>query len=71
VVLRGADRANRRRQGLPEPKAAAPADDQWAGAEPPRFFAQPEPPDTAPADQEAADPAPAGRTPWPGNGVSE
>jgi MinD-like ATPase involved in chromosome partitioning or flagellar assembly len=71
VVLRGADRANRRRQGLPEPKAAAPADDQWAGAEPPRWFAQPEPPGTGPADQEEADPAPAGRTPWPGNGVSE
>jgi MinD-like ATPase involved in chromosome partitioning or flagellar assembly len=71
VVLRGADRANRRRQGLPEPKAAAPADDQWAGAEPPRWFAQPEPPDTAPAGQEADGPAPAARTPWPGNGVSE
>ena len=71
VVLRGADRANRRRQGLPEPKAAAPADDQWAGAEPPRWFAQPEPPGTAPADEEVADPAPAARTPWPGNGVSE
>jgi MinD-like ATPase involved in chromosome partitioning or flagellar assembly len=71
VVLRGADRANRRRQGLPEPKAAAPDDDQWAGAEPPRWFAQPEPPGTAPADEEAADPAPAARTPWPGNGVSE
>ena len=82
VVLRGADRANRRRQGLPEPKAAAPGDDQWAGAgaEPPRWFAQPEPPgappagpetDGQPAGHEAADPAPAGRTPWPGSGVTE
>ena len=82
VVLRGADRANRRRQGLPEPKAAAPGDDQWAGdgAEPPRWFAQPEPPGAAPAGpetdgqpagHEAADPAPAGRTPWPGSGVTE
>jgi MinD-like ATPase involved in chromosome partitioning or flagellar assembly len=82
VVLRGADRANRRRQGLPEPKAAALGDDQWAGAgaEPPRWFAQPEPPGAAPADpetdgqpagQEATDPAPAGRTPWPGGGATE
>jgi MinD-like ATPase involved in chromosome partitioning or flagellar assembly len=59
VVLRGADRANRRRQGLPEPKAAAPGDGQWDGAQPPRWFAQPEPPGAAPASPEAADPAPA------------
>ena len=87
VVLRGADRANRRRQGLAEPKAAL-GDDEWAG-EPPRWFAQPEPPGAGPAgpppaDQpasqeadgqlaghEVADPAAAGRTAWPGSGLTE
>ena len=43
VVLRGADRANRRRQGLPEPKAAAPGDDQWAGTGPSRPAGSPSP----------------------------
>ena len=56
VVLRGADRANRRRQGLPEPGATAVGDGEWDGAEPPRWFARPEPPGTAPPDPHTAGP---------------
>ena len=70
VVLRGVDRANRRRQGLPE---EAKADySQWGPAEPPRWLAEEMPPAAVngpvetPADAEPVRPAP-----WPGNGLPE
>jgi MinD-like ATPase involved in chromosome partitioning or flagellar assembly len=44
VVLRGADRANRRRQGLPEVSAASHANGQGGPPEPPRWRSEPLPP---------------------------
>ncbi len=44
VVLRGADRANRRRQGLPESGAVAASNGQPDAAGPPRWLSQPVPP---------------------------
>ena len=44
VVLRGVDRANRRRQGLPEEDAEAVGNGQWDQGEPPRWYSQPVPP---------------------------
>jgi MinD-like ATPase involved in chromosome partitioning or flagellar assembly len=54
-VLRGVDRADRRRHGLPEPETEDPGSSGWGPAEPP----QPPPPSLAPAarpDNEAAKP---------------
>jgi hypothetical protein len=42
VVLRGVDRANRRRHGLPEEQPQDTGNGQWGPAEP-RSFSQPEP----------------------------
>jgi hypothetical protein len=44
VVLRGVDRANRRRHGLPAEQTPETGNGQWDPAEPPRWFSQPEPP---------------------------
>jgi MinD-like ATPase involved in chromosome partitioning or flagellar assembly len=44
VVLRGADRANRRRQGLSDAAAAATGDSQPDETGPPRWLSQPVPP---------------------------
>ena len=49
VVLRGVDRANRRRLGLPLDVDGADAHSQPAMAEPPRWFSQPAPPGPAAA----------------------
>jgi hypothetical protein len=59
VVLRGVDRANRRRQGLPETADSA-GNGQWEPAEPPRWSSQPLPPVTGTGSHV---PAPAGQ-PW-------
>src|SRR6266576_6927929 len=48
VVLRCADRANRRRHGLPEGQAQDTGNGQWGPAEPPRWFSPPEPPAAVP-----------------------
>jgi hypothetical protein len=66
VVLRSADRANRRRQGLPggqaqglpEGRAEDAGAGQWSSAEPPRWFSEPLPPDAGP-DSPDAEPGPA------------
>jgi hypothetical protein len=58
VVLRGVDRANRRRLGLPADVTGADAHSQPAMAEPPRWFSQPAPPGPAAAPQPAAGDAP-------------
>ena len=56
VVLRGVDRANRRRQGLPEEDPADTGNGQWDPAEPPpRWYSQPVPPPDAPAPPYPAD----------------
>ena len=52
VVLRGVDRANRRRQGLPEEEAEAAGNGQWDPVEPPRWYSQPVPPPGMPEPQE-------------------
>jgi MinD-like ATPase involved in chromosome partitioning or flagellar assembly len=50
LVLRGVDRANRRRQGLPEEEAEGAGNGQWDPAEPPpRWYSQPVPPPDAAA----------------------
>jgi len=62
VVLRSADRANRRRQGLAEGEAENTGHDHWDSAEPPRWLSEPLPPDAGPdspdaeADTSAAEP---------------
>jgi len=45
VVLRSADRANRRRQGPPEGETGNSGNDHWDSAEPPRWLSEPLPPD--------------------------
>jgi MinD-like ATPase involved in chromosome partitioning or flagellar assembly len=68
VVLRGVDRANRRRQG--RPVEAGTADDSLSGpAEPPRWFSEPMPPVPVNASQEPADVEPMRPAPWPANGA--
>jgi hypothetical protein len=44
VVLRSADRANRRRQGLPEWETEASGNGHWDSAEPTRLLSEPLPP---------------------------
>ena len=44
IVLRGVDRANRRRHGLVEEEMVKPDYGQWGPAEPPRWPSQPVPP---------------------------
>ncbi|HUY51558.1 MAG TPA: hypothetical protein VMV92_38620 [Streptosporangiaceae bacterium] len=71
VVLRGVDRANRRRLGLPEGETDDTGNGQWDPAEPPRWFSQPEPPPAVPGSQETADGAEPGRASWPTGGVGQ
>jgi hypothetical protein len=52
VVLRGADRANRRRQGLPEEDIEAVSNGQWDQGEPPRWYSEPVPPPGVPGPPE-------------------
>ncbi len=44
VVLRSADRANRRRQGLPVWETEGPSNGQWDSVEPSRLLSEPLPP---------------------------
>ncbi len=53
VVLRSADRANRRRQGLAKGEAENSAHDHWDSAEPPRWLSEPLPPDAGPDNPDA------------------
>ena len=53
VVLRSADRANRRRQGLAEGEAENSANDHWDSAEPTRWLSEPLPPDAGPDSPDA------------------
>ena len=74
VVLRGVDRANRRRLGLPEDEAHAAGNGHPVLAEPPRWFSEPERPAGGTAAQEAgsleagSDAGPV-RSPWPTGGA--
>ena len=69
VVLRGVDRANRRRLGLPDEEAHATGNGQGALAEPPRWFSEPEPPAADTAAPEADSDSRPVRSPWPTGGV--
>jgi hypothetical protein len=69
VVLRGVDRANRRRLGLPDEEAHAAGNGHGALGEPPRWFSEPERPATDTAAQEADSEAGPVRSPWPTGGV--
>jgi hypothetical protein len=53
VVLRSADRANRRRQGLPEKETEDSSDSHWGLAEPPRWHSEPLPPTAGPESPDA------------------
>lgn len=53
VVLRGVDRANRRRHGLTEQEPEQTGDGQWGPAEPPSRLSEPLPPTAAPASRDA------------------
>ncbi len=53
VVLRSADRANRRRQGLPEWETEGSGNGQWDSAEPTRLLSEPLPPDAGPDSPDA------------------
>ena len=52
VVLRSADRANRRRQGFPEEEAESSGNAEWDPAEPPLWLSEPVPPIADPASPE-------------------
>ena len=68
VVLRGVDRANRRRQGLPQ-EAGTAGDGQLDPAEPPRWVSGPMPPTAVNGVQDtAAGAEPVRPAPWPANG---
>jgi MinD-like ATPase involved in chromosome partitioning or flagellar assembly len=68
VVLCGVDRANRRRQGLPEEARADYS--RWGAAGPPRWLSEPMPPAAANGSAEtAADAQPTHPAPWPANGA--
>jgi MinD-like ATPase involved in chromosome partitioning or flagellar assembly len=58
VVLRSADRADRRRQGLPEEEIGNSGNGQWVPAEPPLWLSEPPPSTAAPhspgAEQDTA-----------------
>jgi hypothetical protein len=69
VVLRGVDRANRRRLGLPDEEAEGTGTGQRAPAEPPRWFSEPERPAATPASQQPGTNAEPVRSPWPANGA--
>ena len=69
VVLRGVDRANRRRLGLPDEQAPAAGNGQGALAEPPRWFSEPERPAADGAAQDAGSDYGPVRSPWPTEGV--
>jgi hypothetical protein len=70
VVLRGVDRVNRRRHGLPEETGKADYG-QWGAAEPPRWLSEPMPPAAANGTQEtAADAEPVRPVSWH-NGAGE
>ena len=64
VVLRSADRANRRRQGLLEEETESSGDAEWDPAEPPLWLS--ELPPTASPDIPAAEPDPAEAETYPG-----
>jgi hypothetical protein len=70
VVLRGVDRANRRRLGLPEEEAGSTGYGEGIGAEPPRWFSEPERPAAVPESLPADPDAEPVRSPWPTNGAS-
>jgi MinD-like ATPase involved in chromosome partitioning or flagellar assembly len=53
VVLRSADRANRRRQGLPEWETEASGNGHWDSAEPTRLLSEPLPPHADPDSPDA------------------
>jgi MinD-like ATPase involved in chromosome partitioning or flagellar assembly len=53
VVLRSADRANRRRQGLLEGETENSGNGHWESAEPQRWLSEPLPPDAGPASPDA------------------
>ena len=53
VVLRSADRANRRRQGLPEGETENSGNGHWDSAEPTRWLSEPLPPDAGPDSPDA------------------
>ncbi len=53
VVLRSADRANRRRQGLPEGETENSGNGQWGSAEPLRVLSEPLPPGAGPDSPDA------------------
>jgi MinD-like ATPase involved in chromosome partitioning or flagellar assembly len=69
VVLRGVDRANRRRLGLPEAETEAAGNSHWGQAEPPRWPAQPVPPAAVAEPEEPANGAEPEWAPWPARGV--
>ena len=69
VVLRGVDRANRRRLGLPDEQAHSTGNGQGALAEPPRWFSEPERPAADTAAQDVGSDAGLVRSPWPTEGV--
>ena len=69
VVLRGVDRANRRRLGLPDEDAPSTGNGDGALAEPPRWFSEPERPAATPESQQAAPVAEPVRSPWPASGA--
>ena len=69
VVLRGVERANRRRQGLPDEPGRA-GYGQVTAAEPPRWFSEPMPPAGVTGSQEApAGAEPMRPAPRPANGA--
>jgi MinD-like ATPase involved in chromosome partitioning or flagellar assembly len=71
VVLRGVERVNRRRHGLPEETARA-QDGQWGPAEPARWLSEPMPPVTPNGAQEPAAEAEHMRpVTWHQNGTGE
>ena len=69
VVLRGVDRANRRRLGLPDEEAQSTGNGQGVLAEPPRWFSEPERPAADPEFQQAGPDAEPVRSPWPTSGA--
>jgi MinD-like ATPase involved in chromosome partitioning or flagellar assembly len=58
MVLRSADQANRRRQGLPEKEPEYSGNDDWSRTEPPRWHSEPLPPSAGPDHRDAEPDAP-------------
>ena len=69
VVLRGVDRANRRRLGLPDEETQSAGNGQGGLAEPPRWFSEPDRPAATPGSQQAGLDAEPVRSPWPTSGA--